>query len=107
MDPKRKKKWEEKLAKAKANDKKLASDRSADGGANPDTNAIRKRYLSKKEDRSSAEDMELEPDPSLEDDIEVEVKSSKSKSGADADNGLTSKKIVIKSKSKGTLGFNG
>lgn len=107
MDPKQKKKWEEKLAKARAKDKKASSDSAVRRGTNPDLNAIRKRYVAEREDSSPAEDLSLEPDPSVEDDIDVEVKSSKQKSGSDADNDLTSKKIVIKSKSKGTLGFNG
>jgi hypothetical protein len=107
MDPKQKKKWEEKLAKAKSDDKKTSSPLSTGRSANPDLNAIRKRYLAEKEDNTPAEDIPLEPDQSVEDDIEVEVKSAKPKSGSDADNDLTSKKIIIKSKSKGTLGFNG
>jgi hypothetical protein len=106
MDPKQKKKWEEKLAKARASDKKISSDSTGAKG-NPDLNAIRKRYRAEKEDSSPAEDMSLEPDASLEDDIEVEVKPTKPKTGSDADNDLINKKIVIKSKSKGTLGFNG
>lgn len=103
MKPEQKKKWEKKIAMAKKADNKSAA-HSQEKTGDPDTNMIRKKF---KEDK---EDLPLEPDESVEDDIDVEVKSSKGKASADTDandDSLLSKKVIIKSKSKGTLGFNG
>lgn len=107
MDQEQKKKWEKKLAQARSETRR--SDFSTGNSNNPDLNSIRKKFRNEKEDSpGQEEELQLEPDLSVEDDIDVEVKSTPSKASPDAsDNPLTAKKIVITSKSKGILGFNG
>lgn len=102
MKPEQKKKWEAKIAAAKKGGKK-SDDGDKEKDSRPNLNAIRKKFKEEEE-----EDLELAPDPSLEEDIDVEVESTKGKMSADANDDLKSaKKVIIKSKSKGTLGFNG
>jgi hypothetical protein len=114
MDQEQKKKWEDKLKKAKkASVGKKSASSPARKKSNPDLNTIRKKYIKTAEVDETAkikasEDLDLTPDPSVEDDIEIDVKNTNIKAKPDSEEELnTDKKVVIKSKSKGILGSQG
>jgi hypothetical protein len=103
MDNEQKNKWLQKLKKAKEKKSDAAKPAGAD---NPDMNVIRKKY-SKSLDAEPV-DIPLDPDPSVENDIEIEIKKQHPKPGTDSgEENIESRKVVIKSKSKGTLGSQG
>lgn len=105
MDPEQKRKWAEKLSKAKK-DKASQTDAS-----NPDMNMIKKKFLDEVgEEDTAAEEIDLSPDPEIEDDIEVEE--TRRKKGDDqSDDTLPVKDLTIKSKKDGPgkppVGFRG
>ncbi|HYJ38616.1 MAG TPA: hypothetical protein VEV87_08360 [Chitinophagaceae bacterium] len=114
MDAEQKKKWEDKLKKIKkASAKKKSSSSSAGKNSNPDLNTIRKKYISTAEVDEGAkikasEDLDLTPDPDVENDIEIDVKNTNLKAKPDnQEESNPDKKVVIKSKSKGILGSQG
>jgi hypothetical protein len=115
MDPEQRKKWEEKLKKAKKSSGEMKSASLADSRkkSNPDLNAIRKKYIKSADvDEASkikaSKDIDLTPDPAIEEDIEIDVKNKNLKAKADSEEEPNAdKKVVIKSKSKGILGSQG
>ena len=110
MDAEQRKKWEEKLRKAKALDAAKSLSESSDAGnTTPDINTARKKFRSSFSDKlesASEEDIDSTPKPDIEDDIVIEVNATKTLSDNPEDN-LEDKKVVIRSKSKGTKGYQG
>lgn len=110
MDAEQRKKWEEKLRKAKALDAAKSVSESSDAGiTTPDISTARKKFLSSFSDKLksvSEDDFDSTPKPDIEDDIVVEVNATKALTDNPEDS-IEDKKVVIRSKSKGLKGFQG
>lgn len=95
MKPELQKKWKEKLDAAK---KSAAADKRSDDS--PSLNFIKKKY------QDNSHEIDETPDPSLEEEIDIEVNPTNAPT-EDADETIIDKKVVIKSKSKGSKGYQG
>ncbi len=110
MDPEQQKKWKEKLRKAKALDaEKSVSGTSDASKETANINEARRKFRSSHSNKSKSaadDDIDVTPNQDVEDDIVVEVTPTKALTD-NPEETVEDKKVVIKSKSKGTKGFQG